>query len=467
MRLSGVGAREEKGCNMKTQTLLRNAFVILGVALLHVTTGCRPPVAAGTGLAPVRIASPSPDANTAVTVSAEAPCRYCDLMPFERVEGNERAYADLLLMPGDLLPLKFQRKQDGNELGFWYVFSPQDSQPLAFRSDGPAALLAGKTVALDLNYPNGTGWPGSHGPGDMGTIRAIRLCGDMETNLAALGRLAHSGVLIDCSDQFAFDREGNRRLADAIVDADPTGLILKDASGLERYLPRMKNLTHLVMTWPAEKPLPSLAQAERLQVVYLELSPAPGTQVQDELHGLKVDLRRLGLDRLPRLHTLFLYGKACRYLRDLAALNDLKQLRQLTIADCDQLRDLSSLPHLYDLTGLEIINGDSDAHITGIEHLARFQGLVKLSLFCKLADNADLRVLGKLKDLKILVLPKDVIKERAADVDAIRKALPNCRIYGMCMGSRWIIAILAVGVTAGLVRHRFRRGRTRKRLVAA
>ena len=94
-----------------------------------------------------------------------------------------------------------------------------------------------------------------------------------------------------------------------------------------------------------------------------------------------------------------------------------------------------------------------------MEHLTRFQKLVKLSLSLHLSKESDLTPLAKPKRLRILVLPKETVEERKTEVDDLRQALPNCRIYGMCMGSRWIVAILAAGLALGTVLRRRRRYR--------
>ncbi len=440
---------------MALHMTIRKSIELVGVlVLLHAATGCQE--LDQSGMRPVRIVATFPDANSSICLDNGKPAKYADVMAFGDDAEKSKPYAELLLMPGDLLPLEFKGKYHDHVPKFWYVFRSEDSQPLVFSAKGPVVLLAGQPIYLDLSRPGAAAWLASLRPGDLGTLRGVSLSNDMDVNLTALRLLAHSGVLIDCSHRLAFDREGDRRLAEAILETDPTGLILDDGTGLDHYLPRLKNLTHLVMGWPSARALPSLAEAPRLQVLYLDVSDARRTE--PDQRDVKVDLGLIGLDRLPDLRTFFLYGHGCRFIKDFTALDELRGLRHLTLSDCDRLSNLSSLPRLYGLTGLEIVCKD-DIPMTGLEHLALFQKLVKLSLFCNLSKEPDLRPLAKLKQLRILVLPKKVLDERKAEADDLRKAMPNCRIYGMCMGSRWILAILAAGLGLGAVLRRFMRNK--------
>jgi len=416
-----------------------------------------------------------PEPGMDIRLSSDQPARLADAMELiERGYTEGKPYADLLLMPGDLLPLSLMDSRLVHPPNFWYVYNTQDKQPLVFGMDGPAVSLDGKPVFLDTTDPNAAKWMDSHKPGELAAIRGLRLSGDVDADLAVIKRLGRPGMLFECPKKISFAREETRRLAEAIVNSDPGALVLNDADGIDLCLPRLKNLTQLVIQdWPSGRPLPSLRDVPRLKVFSLgidkprknegPLASLPAAR-QPTVHA---DLAKLDLDKLPDLHSLFIECGAPGTVNDLRPLKNLHQLRHLSIINCVLHSNLASLPLLGDLTSLEVVSPGTERDFVGLEYLTRFTRLEKLSLFCEFPKKTNFRVLSKLASLKILVLPKDFVENPEGDITYLRKALPNCRIYGICVGSRWIIAILAAGIAAGVAWRRFVRGRGLKRLVTA
>jgi hypothetical protein len=104
----------------------------------------------------------------------------------------------------------------------------------------------------------------------------------------------------------------------------------------------------------------------------------------------------------------------------------LKKLQRLAL-NCNGLKDISGLRNLQSLREAELIS---------------IPDTVK-----------DLTPLESLKGLKMLIVDKDILKNRKVEFARIEKALPNTEIIGFCMGSAWIaIPVLAVGFA--LLRHK-------------
>jgi hypothetical protein len=67
--------------------------------------------------------------------------------------------------------------------------------------------------------------------------------------------------------------------------------------------------------------------------------------------------------------------------------------------------------------------------------------------------------LEALTGLKVIVVSKSDLDARRVEYDRLRKALPETEIVGICMGSSWIMVVVAIGLAAGVVLRTMRTGR--------
>ena len=127
-------------------------------------------------------------------------------------------------------------------------------------------------------------------------------------------------------------------------------------------------------------------------------------------------------------------GKASQ-LTDLSAIQRLDNLQRLTLINCDELRDISGI--------------------------ARLNRLSQLVIFEVPDGLTDLAPISKLKWLRLFGVDNDSLKARRSEFDLIGKSLPNCRVIGLCLGSRWMLAVVAAGLIAGALARPFLHPRKR------
>ena len=143
---------------------------------------------------------------------------------------------------------------------------------------------------------------------------------------------------------------------------------------------------------------------------------------------------------------------------DLSVLAELPKLRTLSLKGGDAA-DVSGIPRLSTLRKLDLMGFENLTNLSGIEE---FDQLTHLAIFPVPEELTDLTPLESLENLDILLVDNDSLKAREAEYDQLREALPDTEIVGFCVGSRWLLVVLAVGVVGGLgVRYWRRRARVR------
>ncbi|MDY7010439.1 MAG: hypothetical protein SVV80_06755, partial [Planctomycetota bacterium] len=123
------------------------------------------------------------------------------------------------------------------------------------------------------------------------------------------------------------------------------------------------------------------------------------------------------------------------------------------IGVAEELTDLDVLADMRDLRSLTLTLGD-ESKIKSIAPIAKLTNLTELAITKIPSTVKDLSPLKKLKNLKMLVVDGDSLKERQKEYDEIRKALPECKVVGFCMGSAWILVVVPVAVGLGIWRRR-------------
>jgi hypothetical protein len=332
------------------------------------------------------------------------------------------------LLPGSLLLVDSHGPQE-TAFNFHYIFTGREDSPLSFRAADFGATLGGDPVYVDLASPGAAAWLAKQPAGALKTVRTVRLGGGATTDAAALRRLSGLPLLVTIPEQYSLaDRP---KVASALAAARPTGIVAKKCEGLAGVLPRLPGLTHLVAEGSAAPALPQLKELRHLSV---------------DFGDRRTSLEWLG--ELPRLRYLTVAGKAADY----APVGRLARLRGLSISSND-LSDLKPLEGLGDLRMLFVATDEPLKDISAVAAMPRLRELALLGI----APEADLRPIARLKGLKVLMVTEDDLEDRKADLDVIRKALPDVKIVGFCMGSAWIFVVVSVGGAAGLLARRLRR----------
>ena len=107
--------------------------------------------------------------------------------------------------------------------------------------------------------------------------------------------------------------------------------------------------------------------------------------------------------------------------------------------------------------GLEAVELVKCEGVTRLASLGNLKHLRALMLVDKNLDEADIAMLGKMKELKLMALRENIGE---ADVKEIEKRLPGVVVTeeGTCLGSGWIL-LLVPAIGAGFVLRRWHRRR--------
>jgi hypothetical protein len=221
-------------------------------------------------------------------------------------------------------------------------------------------------------------------------------------------------------------------------------------------LPRLRTL--LVPNWPFGKgPVPlALRGLRSLRVMnaadLTDLAPLADLKDLEDLHLAADEVKDLGpLGNLKNLRRLSL--KLSDGPPDLAALKDLP-LEYLSFpSEVSQAAFEACLRDHPRLRAVELHACENVKDLSGLKALKELQALVLLPPSDQ--EGLTLDVLGDLKSLRLLVLEKDLLAKPPDRAARLRKDLPECLVEpgkGICLGSGWVLFLVAAGAAAGAVR---------------
>jgi len=353
-----------------------------------------------------------------------------------RLEAATRAKRDhytVDFLRGTLLAVRFADTEGRVEGPPLALIDPGDPSPWAFSRDGPAALLNGRRIALDLTGAGAAAWLARQPEAALRTVRSIRLDGRRDDDVAALRRFAGSGVLVQVdhlpppADRGAF--------VGALVRVRPRGLLLAEPADLGDVLPRLTELTHLVIQGPA---IPDLRCLRKLRFLAFDFK----------------DVAAPSLAPLTWMASLrFLAVSQCGRVGDFAPIGTLHGLESLTLIDSGELTHLGAWSDLERLRTLILFDCPELKDLSG---LRRFAGLSTLGI-TPTPSREQFRHVAALKRLKVLVVSKEDKDKKDPALTDFGTARPDVEIVGFCLGSAWMLAVAGLGIGAGLIRRRTRR----------
>ena len=335
-----------------------------------------------------------------------------------------------------------------------YPFRGDEDQPLRFSHQPSMGLLNGVPVFLECQA-EAMKWLETCSPKDLSAIRGIGLRKDDKDSFAFLERFKNSGVLIVLR---GMDMLQNKKLAQAIADCKPMGLLLDGSKGLGEFLDRYNGLTYLVLT---SKNIPDLRKATSLRYLGI-LLPRSRKGKPGQADKKVIDIAPL--ESLTELRSLLLVGD-CSPIHDFKPITKLRNLRSLALGGNVRLKDLSTLAPLTKLQSLSLGWGEENhflgrkpSFLRGVDNLSN---LKQLALHFPL-EKIDLTPVTKLKKLQFFgASTKGQTEEQwKARVKPIQEALPECNVVpGICMGSGWLLTVLGGGLFLGLAAKKWMAGR--------
>ncbi len=370
----------------------------------------------------------------------------------EEAEEAGKDHYEFPVFDGELLMVELSAKADKStdKISFPYIFRGDEKMPLVFSRRLGLALLDGKVICVDLTDKAGAKWIERQPDAQLKTVRTLLLGGGIATDTAALTRMAGSGITIGFSSKSENESTAEPEPTDKVeVEAEPTdkaeaearraliaarpACLFTDREGLGKdTIAQLSDLTHLVI--PSHE-TPDLTKLKKLRFF----------GCFDRMETLPP------LTKLSHLQGLVLTD--CNNVTDFTPLRKLTRLRTLHIGDADELADLDVFADMRDLRSLTLdLGGGSE--IKSIAPIGKLTNLTELAIVRMPPTVKDLSPLKKLKNLKILVVDKDGLEKRQKEYDEIRKALPECKVVGYCMGSAWILLVVPAAVWLGVRRRR-------------
>ncbi len=334
------------------------------------------------------------------------------------ISGPRPKHYELNLVPGSVL---------GGE-NLLYVYQGTEGRILRFTEKGPAILLNGQPVYVDLGAKGSDIWLDGQSPDAMVSLRSIGLSGEAQRDCDALARFRNSGVVIVGAGQYGESDRAN--VEAAILATRPKGLFAcKEWQPSASLRQQSDRLTHL---WLAGADIPDLSGSADLMFFGFEFRGKKRGSLEP-------------LAALRQLRTLVV--SECDQVRDFRPIGKLGRLEYLALTEAQELRDLSPLSTLGNLRSLSITDCEN---LTDISAVSKMSNLRYLTLHPS-GQIADLTPLEGLKGLRVIVVSKDDLDRRRVEYDRLRRALPKTEIVGVCMGSSWIMVVVAIGVAVGVI----------------
>lgn len=349
----------------------------------------------------------------------------------EAADAGKDCY-EFLVFDGELLGVELSGEAT-RVIRFPYVLRGDEKMPLVFSRRPGLALLNGEVICVDLGTKAGAEWFSRQDDAELKTIRTLLLGGGAAACAAALHRMPRSNITVALSsnsENGSTDPDTTADIAEArrtLIAAKPVCLFTNKKGVGKDTIAQLSDLTHLMIT---SQEMPDLTKLKKLRFLgYF-----------DEVTTLAP------LARLTRLEGLVLME--CDSVTDFTPLRKLKRLRTLYIQEAEELTDLDAFADMRNLRSLVFFGKDSK--ISSIAPIAKLTNLTELALVPIPPAVKDLSPLKKLKNLKMLVVDDDSLEQRPEEYDEIRKALPECKVVGFCMGSAWILMVVPAAVGLGL-----------------
>ena len=373
--------------------------------------------------------SAGPEAEVSCTPMDSLATSIGMLMKFGKAGPAPEQIFTLHLYAGDLLMV------GADDVSVTYPFSGTEERPLAFVVADGLVKLNGAVVGADLSEPAGAESFAALADADLAQLRTIKLGGQKDADTAALGRVPPGQVIVQTADDI--EAEYVAGLVDAMAAARPIGLFLSKEFSLADNLERFEDLQYVGLLWAPAAESADLSKVRFLMVAFSGEGEAPS-------------LAPLG--ELPALETLHIEEVGAA---DLSVLAELPKLRTLSLKS-GSATDVSGIPRLETLRKLDLMGFENLTDLSGIEE---FDQLTHLAIFPVSEELRDLTPLESLTNLDILLVDNDSLEAREAEYDQLRQALPDTEIVGFCVGSRWLLVVLAAGVGGGLAARQWRRRR--------
>jgi hypothetical protein len=318
---------------------------------------------------------------------------------------------------------------------------PPQTGPLVATARGPIILLNDTPVGIDLTHPGATELRDSDSS-RFASVKVLLLGEDEELAAGLLSKCPQGLFIMDGTDRHRLSRP----VRETIIANHPVGLLLRDGQAARRIVRQSPGVRYLAMygKMPDEKFMGNLEVLWLLGTEQSASATQPGDALPPEAGGEGDDSMR-SID-----------------LPDLGSLQGLVVGEDVTLADPKQLRQLEDLRHLA-------MSGATQEAITTIAAVSTLESLV-LSGCEDVRDLSPLRKLNRLRELILLGPPAEVegidaLREcnalefllvddemlNAESIEQLKEARPEMRVEGFCLGSRWILAMLPVGLAGGLL----------------
>ena len=350
-----------------------------------------------------------------------------DILGMYRIEEAKKAGASAYILniaPGELLLVGFEGGDNSGSSSFSYRYDGAEQLPLVFSRENFKGLINGKIVYLDLTGTEAKTWLANQPSEALKTVRTIHLNGGLDSDTSALERFASSKVIVMFNNNFSINK--CPELIRALTAVKPVGLFTRGTEGLDQILPNFPNLKYLSLSGET---IPDLSYLKNLTCLIYRFRKTGTASLTS-------------LAKMTQLRTLCLAN--CHDPANLSSISRLANLRRLIIAGKQKVENLSALSSLRKLRMLQLQDFEKLKDISAIGNLRNLEEV----FFCPLPNSVkDLSPLMRLKNLRILLVDKDTLKNRKNEFDEIKKALPEVKIIGFCMGSAWIfVPVAAAGL---------------------
>ncbi len=349
---------------------------------------------------------------------------------------------------------------------FMFLLDPREKH-LSFKGESGLLSVNGRPTALDLSLQKegGFGWLAKASAKDLRSLRGLTLSGDVVADLMALKAIKSlKDAFCDLSE---YKKDLPADVVEALARANPAGLSVNDVPGRDELLSRLKAMRFLITDGSVAGLTPVL---HRLEMLCLDKTPLlpnrSGQPSLDFLAGAK-RLRFLAVGDVGR------YGPApasnpaspssepatqefepARMI-DVGALSSLPHL-QVLILNWQGHKDLRPLEPLENLRELDLFECGSLQNLAGVQGLRNLRTIAILKMPERLGGITDLK---DLPHLKLVIFDNEFLKKGAqqAQIDELKRARPDIRVEGFCMGSWLILLIVPAALAGGLVLRRARR----------
>lgn len=321
---------------------------------------------------------------------------------------------------------------------YWFLYDGRDPF-VRLSKAGPVLRINGRPVAVDLSAEEGPQWLAEARPQELKSLTGVKLSGTPSADVEALARLkAVKPLFLDVS---AYEKAVADNIVAAVLSAAPAGLAIDELPQRKTLLQRLP-LRYLVTKGSAEDLKPVLPH---LAALHMENAKLPANRGGRPSADFLLPARKLVHLRLMLEESADAPANA-----DLRALSRLTRLRVLeTNWGEKDLRPLTPLKNLRHL----LVSGPNISDVSAAAELTELRSLAIITPQGHVAGIAELK---KLPYLESLVVNKELLEKEKGQFDELRKARPELRIEGFCLGSWLILVILPAGTALGLALRRAR-----------